>query len=120
VVDTSPPLVTDVLPGVPAQRLALDAVLARMRVLALGRFTKQNDALEAFFEEAARLARDAWPEVIVDTLSVQPPADDDDDDDDDDVDDEPAEEVPTPADALAALLEHLDQLEELMEALGKQ
>lgn len=118
-VDTNPPLVTDVLPGVPAQRLALDAVLARMRVLALGRFTKQNDALEAFFEEAARLARDAWPEVIVDTLSAQPSADDN-DDDDDDVDDEPAEEVPTPADALAALLEHLDQLEELMEALGKQ
>ncbi len=114
-VDAEAPVVVDPLPGVHAERQALDAVLARMRVLALARFSKQRDALQAFFEEAARLARDAWPEI-----TPEGPESIADEDEDEDEDDAEPEEAPVPAEAMAALLAHLDQLEELMEALSKQ
>jgi len=76
----------------------LDEILARARRLSLERFPAAKEALEAFFEMAAAYSRVGWPE---------PGATAED------------EEPPPPEAGRAELLAHLEQLEELLEALHK-
>lgn len=86
-------------PVAPPDRAALDEVLAHARRLALARFPGSQEAIEAFFEIAANLSLAAWPD--------RPPPDIDE------------EEAPPGEAELQELLSHLEQLEELLEALKK-
>lgn len=106
-------------------RAGLDPILRRMRVLALERFPGSAEALEAFFETAAMLARDAWPEPAAPAAAEGPEdegpdaPEDEDEAEDEDEDAEEPEPAPDPGAARVALMEHLVQLEELLEALQK-
>lgn len=96
-------------PGAPTERVALDEVLTRARLLALRRFPTMTEALEAFFEMAAQLSHQAWPEPVV-------PAPETDASPDEAAEDEA---VPDSGAALSELLVHLERMEELLEALEK-
>jgi len=100
-------------PGAPADRVALDEILARARVLALKRFPTMTEALQAFFEMAAQLSYQAWPEPVAPAPKVEPAGEDG------EAAEVEAEPVPDPQAARAELLLHLERMEELLEALTK-
>ena len=128
---------------VAARRRALAVTLDRMKELALRRFTRSEEALEAFFSEAHRQLALAYP-VPEDTpgeaegeAEADEESEDSADSDDEtgselgsdeartDEAEDPADETddaetgPDPAAARVELLAHLEQLEELLEALCK-
>ncbi len=100
-------------PGAPADRVALDEILARARVLALKRFPPMSEALQAFFEMAAQLSCQAWPEPAAAAPKVEPASEEG------ELAELQAEPEPDPQAARAELLLHLERMEELLEALTK-